>query len=145
MNVINLKNTLKTIIEDHGYTLWFGSKTSYNRKKKITNREVIIEPFILRLEPKSDCEYDVDLVFWVGLRRDISAKFTTSEGDDTEFMQFMLDEANAIFDSLSASDKLLIKIKKKDVNLRYYEADSNQTVNTQSFIRFSLPIRCYGI
>jgi len=145
MNIVNLKNELQKIIQDKGYETWFGTKVSYNRKRKITNREVIVEPFTLRLEPKSGCEYDIDLSFWIGIRREISAEFTGTEGDDFEFIQFMLGEANDIYDAISASDKMLIKIKKKDVRMRYYEADGNQTVNTQSFIHFTLPIRCYGI
>ncbi len=145
MNIVNLKNELQKIIQDKGYATWFGTKVSYNRKRTITNREVIIEPFILRFEPKSGCEYDTDLTIWVGIRREISAKFTTGEGDDFEFIQFMLGEANDLFDAIAASDKMLIKIKKKDVNIRYYEADQAQTVNTQSFVRFTLPIRCYGL
>lgn len=145
MNIINLKNELNKIFQDHGYVAWYGSKVSYNTKKIITNREIIVEPFNLKLVPKSGCEYDVDLTFWVGIRREINARFKNVEGDDFEFIQLMLDEANKLFDSISESDKFLIKIKKSDVNLRYYEADSNQTVNTQSFIAFTLPIRCYGI
>lgn len=145
MNINNLKKELQTIIQDKGYATWFGSKVRYSTKRKITNREVIIEPFILRLIPKSDCIYDIDLSFWVGIRREISTKFKDSQGDDFAFVGFMLDEVNELFDAINASDKMLIKIKKKDVNLRYYEADGSQTVNTQSFIHFTLPIRCYGL
>ena len=145
MNIVNLRNELNKIFQDHGYQSWFGSKVSYNTKRNITNREIIVEPFILRLEPKSGCEYDIDLTLWIGIRREIDAKFKNMQGDDFGFIQFMMDEANKIFDSLNKSDKMLIKIKKSDVNMRYYEADSNQTVNTQSFITFSLPIRCYGL
>ncbi len=145
MNLVNLKNHLSTIFQNHGYASWFGTKTSYNRKREITPREIIIEPFNLKLEPINDCDFDIELTFWVGLRRDIGAKFINIEGDDFSFIQFHLDEVNKIYNSLVESEHILIKQKKDDISLRYYEADGSQTVNTQSFIRFTVLMRIYGL
>jgi len=145
MDLINLKRHFETIFQDHGYDVWFGSKASYNRKRKISNREIIVEPFNLKLEPDNECDYDLDLTFWVGLRRDVNASFTTPDGDDVDFMNYHLGEVEKIYNSIESNNNILVKAKKKDIVLRYYEADGSQTVNTQSFIRFTIPMKLYGI
>jgi hypothetical protein len=145
MKITKFRNELKTLVGDLGYNLYYGSKNQYNVKREIANKEVILEPFVLRLQTTGVCFYDTTITLWIGVRREIYNEFVTQqEGEKTEFADYMLVEAGKIFDKIASHKSLIILQAKQEIDIRYYEADQSQTVNTQSFISMTLPIRIYG-
>jgi len=144
MNVKGFIKDLREHSDNMGYHLYFGTKQKYNTKRIIENKEIILEPFVMHPYRERNCKYSTNLTFWVGIRREIDAKFMdNADGDLTDFMQYMIEEATYYLYSLNELESVLVKQKLQTIPLTYYEADSNQSVNTQSFIRFTIPVDIY--
>jgi hypothetical protein len=143
MNVKEIVDSLDLAIEPTGYKLWFGLRSRYNEKRNPQDKEVILEPFTLRPERVDKVAYDTSLTFWVGLRRNINEKFTTSTGDSREFVDELLVNATAILTAIESASTILVKQKSETIEMRYYEADMGATVNSQAFITFTIPVRIW--
>lgn len=128
------------------YPLFFGTKDSYNTKRvKLSDVEVILLPFNFYSTRISNCNYNTELEFWVGIKRvdqttDIKIR-DTSTGDDTDFIQHSIDITSNLLNSLYNVDFMTITQKQETIQLEYFEIDSNRgTVNQQSFVRFTIPV-----
>ena len=144
MNVDVTVSKARDFFKQHGYELFFGQKSRYNTKREATDREVILEPFPMRPSRSGVCAYDTNLTFWVGMRRSVDTKFRdNADGQLTDWMQYMLSETSQLLMDLYHEDWVLIHQNINDIELRYYEADEAATVNSQSFIRFSIPVKLY--
>ena len=138
-------NELKKIVKSKGYELWFGTKDSYNGKRVITNREVILEPFTMRLDPiEGKCSIDTIITLWVGIRREIDLKFVNQEsGESTDFIDYIINESSELFDLIAGDDKIKVPLNKHKIPVYYFEADKAATVNTQAFAKITFPIQYY--
>jgi hypothetical protein len=144
MNNVKLRDYLKGLIEPLGYKLYFGTRSMYNTRKEISDRVVIVEPYTLRLHVPGLCEYDTELRFWVGVRRELEQEFNNEQGDDAPHIDKMITEAGKIIKEIKGCNKLSITQRVQAVDVTYYEADQTATANMQSFIVFTLPLRTYG-
>jgi hypothetical protein len=143
MNVKNIVDRIEAAIEPTGYSLYFGMRSMYNTVKTPKDKQVILEPFQLRPARTSLTHYDTELTMWVGLRRSISAKFTSADGANAEYMDELLGQATDILEAIGESQYFLIKQKFETISLTYYEADGGVTANSQAFIQFTIPVRIW--
>lgn len=144
MNISDFVDYIQELVDKHGYRVYFGTKSNYNTKRNITNKEIILEPFDI---PISNEAYYVDttITLWIGLRQEIDTQTTNNDsGDVAKHIDKMIIEANKIYDEIKNSEKILIKQSKRFSTAQYYKSDGNATVNNQAFMRLSLPIRIYG-
>lgn len=146
MKISDFVRTIDNHVQSVGYKLWFGTRDSYNSKRVITDREVILEPFDWALSvPTGQCFIDFTITLWIGVRRNIDEGFMTQEsGQALGFVDHLKDEATKIFDLISSDSTILIPKNRFDIKIKYYEADSGTTVNTQAFVKMTLPIRYHG-
>lgn len=143
MRLTDFKEYFIDLVEDLQYKVWISTKTKYNIKKEIGVKEILIEPFNIPLIEEGKCDYNTTLTLWVAIRREIDDKFINECGDDTEFIDYMYDETEKIIKLINASDKIQILNKLSDIQFNYFESDSNQLINSQSLMRFTLNVKIY--
>lgn len=144
MKLVELKEYLIDLLSDTQYHIYFGTLSKYNTIRNFNDRQIIIEPFRnISLDNSDSCHFDFTLNLWIGETRPRDTNFSDTDGADLQFQDYLRDEANAIYDLIQNSDRLLILNKKQNVTSNYYEADQGKTSNMQSFINFSLDIRAY--
>lgn len=144
MNIKDLIEKARDLVDDINYTLWFGSKGSYTAKRNVGDKEIILEPFTLRPYRKGACKYTTNLTFWVCIRKSINdGKFNQEDGDDTEFIQMLVDETTEVIKQFNNSDFVSFTQRPEAISLTYYEPNNNQSVNNQGMMRFSVPTEIY--
>lgn len=142
MNIKKFKQDFSTILDEINYKLFFGSKSLYNSiHKEQYDKEIILEPFSMRVSVDNKCYYDTSFSMWVVVRKNIEGKFEdVIEGKNVDYMQFMLDETKKVFEKINNSEFMIITQKLDEIPVQYYD---NETVNSQIMTRSSFPIRIY--
>ena len=144
MDVKQTVDNFRNFFKLTGYTLYFGMKSRYNTKREVTDREVILEPFPMRPLRPGVCAYDTNLTFWVGVRRSVDTKVRdNNDGQLTEFLQEFLAETSTLLMAMYQLDWIRINQNINEIELTYFEADEAATVNSQSFMRFQIPVSIY--
>lgn len=143
MKIINIIKDFEVLCKSLGYDLWFGTKNSYNSKREVRDKEIILEPFKFPVESKS-CQYKTNWTIWIGIRQERgneSAQLIPSVY--AQVIDEMRDEAKKLIEKINKSDGLLITETIYTIDLEYFEAASTATVNNQSFLKFTVPITLY--
>jgi hypothetical protein len=144
MNLEKTVQRLRETFDNQGYTLFYGTKNRYNLKKVIDYKQIIVEPISMRPSRSGACSYETSMTLWIGIRRELSAKTLHQDtGDDTEHISYMQEESSRILEALNSSDYIAITQTIDTIPLTYYESDSSQTVNSQSFIRIVIPVKIW--
>jgi hypothetical protein len=145
MNITQIVNEVEKCVKTHGYNLWFGAKGTYEGKRYTGDREAILEPFEMKVQREGSCYYDTNFTIWLATSREIDTEFTSQQtGAKTDYMDYMLKEASSIIDTISDNSMFLMHKKKHEIPVKYHEASSNVSSNSQAFVTFTLPIRVYG-
>ena len=142
MNLINFESQLSQLLNTLNYKLFFGTKTLYNSiKKDVSPKDIIIEPFSMKVDRENISYYDTSLTIWVMVRTSINNPLESpNSGKNVEFMQYMLNEIKLIFDLINDSQFMYITKKLNTIPIQYYD---NETINNQIMVRATLPVRIY--
>lgn len=144
MDVEKLKKNIQEVIEPLQYKVYVGPFSNYNTKKEIHDRTLVIEPIDVPLTRPGRCDYDLSLTFNMGIRRGVDQKFVDSE-DDVAFINQLVTEASEFFQLLHTSPRFTVKENPERIRGTYFESTSTRTVNSQAFLRFTVPLKTYGI
>ena len=136
-------NNLTETLDTQGFKLFFGTKTSYGKKRNIPDREVLLEPFQVSPYREGNCEHKTTLTMWIAVRRKIDDKLQGDEGRFAEFMDFMVLQATNILNKMNESEYIVILNPLDKIKMNYFESDQSQTNNTQSMLRFTIETIIY--
>lgn len=146
MKIEDFRNHIQDLVEDLQLKVWVGTTSKYNSRPNISYRELIIEPFNMPLYSDLSCSINVNVNFWIAIKRDIDVgAFSLEYGDDAVFIDKMILLANNFFEVLNYSPYIRIMARENDIQTYYFESDSNVTINSQSLLRFTLPLKIYGL
>ena len=145
MNIQTFISKLNDLVAEHDYHLWFGTKNSYNHKRTINDKTIILEPFEVRPTRTNKCYYITTISLWIGSRRNMGDELTDpSSGQVTSLLQTLINDATSILNSMNDSDFITITRKIENISMRYYETDSAPTTNNQAFLNINnLPVQIW--
>jgi hypothetical protein len=145
MTHVDFKKKMQELMTPLGFDVFWGRRSLYNSDvKQVSEKTVIIEPFVLPFKINDKCYFDQNVTFWVGIRREHNEPTETVEGRDVEFMDEMHTEARSVIDAIANDSMFLVSEKLDTIEREYYEADETATVNRQSFITFTLNLRVWN-
>lgn len=146
MKLVKLRDHIIDLVEDLQYNVYVGTMSMYNTRKDFTDREIIIEPINIPLQNDDSCEITTTLNIWIALRRRIDEKmYDKNKGQDADWIDMMVDEAKSVYKVLNESKYIRIMARENNIITNYFEADRGSSVNSQSLLRFSLPVKIYNM
>ena len=112
-----------------------GRKNEYNREKLISDITILVPPREWPLNWREGCYYDIEVELWIGKVRNPKDATLTKFRDDLNAEAVTLIGAIHLLDG--------IHVLSNDVNASYWSSDEGQSVNSQEFISFTLPLRIW--
>lgn len=145
MKLEKLRNHIIDIVEDLQYNVYLGTMSRYNKRPDFSEREIIIEPINLPMQNDDSCKISINLNIWIAIKRRLDEPKKIKDGDDAEWIDYMVSESQKVYDAFNNSKYIRIMQRENDIVTNYYEADNNISANSQSLIRFSLPVKIYNL
>ena len=136
-----LINKLESVFGDIGYKLWFGTKNDYNGNREWTEKDIILEPFTFPLDLENTCEWKSDWTLWVAIANEYGGEGLQG---DAKKMDYLRDETLKIMEVIKNQHNLAVPKKLYELDVQYYESNSNATVNNQALIRINFPIQIFN-
>ena len=140
MKLQDIINRLEPIFEDLGYVLFYGSKASYNAKRRdVGVKEATITPFDL---PFSDiCEFSTILTINLFKKRSKDAEFSNESQYSILNVDEMRADANKLYDKFNEQDWCLITQKREKMIFKFIDAQGAASMNQQDVATITFPIK----
>lgn len=145
MKLEKFRNHIEDLVEDLQLEVFLSTLSKFNSRKDFGDRELLIEPFPLPLWDDDSCEIGVNVSFNIVIRREIDLEFTNKKGDDAQFIDFMVELSRKVFKSIESSEYIVVKEIMNNIQTQYWEADSNRGTMSQSFLRFTIPLKIFNL
>lgn len=139
MDVGSIIDKFEECVKTHGFHLWYGSKASYEGKSDFYDREVILEPFSVKMTRSNDVFHATNFTIWVLVKIDRTAEKENERGIITKHYDNIIEKVSTLYDEISSSGYFLVHKKKEEVEVMI---NHNSSMN-QIIAKFEIPIRLY--
>ena len=133
---INIINKLEQLVEDEGWSFFWGTRAQRNTELEWGPITILIQPFGFPLTRGT--EYRVKMSIWIFKEQPIDSQ-TINNTIELESVQEI---ANTFYNKLLESNWATPLVSKQNLRVTFWPSDGNKTTNSESagFLSFDIKI-----